>query len=120
MALVPFLVIGSQIDRIVKDFNIIIAVIPIYVLFHIVSPVISRAIASVFRIGPSDGRALIFSAGTRNSLVVLPLPLTLPENMATIAASVIVTQTVIELIAELLYINFVPNYIYRDLKVNEN
>ncbi|OMD04112.1 arsenic resistance protein [Paenibacillus sp. FSL R5-0636] len=120
MALVLFLVIGSQIDRIVKDFNIIIAVIPIYVLFHIVSPVISRAIASVFRIGPSDGRALIFSAGTRNSLVVLPLALTLPENMATIAASVIVTQTVIELIAELLYINFVPNYIYRDLKVNEN
>ncbi|MDH6373065.1 ACR3 family arsenite transporter [Paenibacillus sp. PastF-3] len=120
MAFVLFLVIGSQIDRVVKDFNVIIAVIPIYVLFHIVSPVISRTISSIFRIGPPDGRALIFSAGTRNSLVVLPLALTLPEEMATIAASVIVTQTVIELIAELLYINFVPNYIYRDLKVNEN
>ncbi|MFB5676870.1 arsenic resistance protein [Paenibacillus terreus] len=120
MALVLFLVVGSQIDRVVKDFNVIIAVIPIYVLFHIVSPVIARTIAFIFRIGPSDGRALIFSAGTRNSLVVLPLALTLPGEMAAIAASVIVTQTVIELIAELFYINFVPNLIYRDLKANNN
>ncbi|MUG47840.1 arsenic resistance protein [Paenibacillus woosongensis] len=116
MALVLFLVIGSQVDRIVKDFDVIIAVIPIYVLFHIVSPLASRIISSAFRIGPSDGRALIFSAGTRNSLVVLPLALTLPGGMATIAASVIVTQTVIELIAELVYIKIVPNLIYRDLK----
>jgi len=115
MALVLFLVIGSQIDRVVKDFHVIIAVIPIYVLFHIISPVISRIISTVFRLGPLEGRTLIFSAGTRNSLVVLPLALTLPGEMATIAASVIVTQTIIELIAELLYINVVPNFIYRDV-----
>ncbi|MGI2294115.1 arsenic resistance protein [Paenibacillus sp. GXUN7292] len=120
MALVLFLVIGSQIDRVVKEFSIIIAVIPIYILFHIISPVISRVISSFFRIGPSDGRALIFSAGTRNSLVVLPLALTLPGEMATIAASVIVTQTVVELIAELLYIKFIPSFIYRDVKVKTN
>lgn len=118
MALVLFLVVGSQIDRVVKDLDVIIAVIPIYMLFHILSPVISRTIAFVFRIGPSDGRTLIFSAGTRNSLVVLPLALTLPGEMAAIAASVIVTQTIIELIAELIYIKVVPNFIYRDIKVN--
>lgn len=115
MALVLFMVIGSQIDRVVKEFNIIVAVIPIYVLFHIASPFISRAIATIFRIGPSDGRALIFSGGTRNSLVVLPLALTLPGEMATIAASVVVTQTIIELIAELIYIYVVPNLIYQDV-----
>lgn len=120
MALVLLLVIGSQIDRVVKDFDIIIAVIPIYVLFHIISPIISRTISFIFRLEASDGRALIFSAGTRNSLVVLPLALTLPGEMATIAASVIVTQTVIELIAELLYIKLVPNFIYRDKKVTAN
>lgn len=48
---------------------------------------------------------------------MLPLALTLPGEMATIAASVIVTQSVIELIGELVYIKFVPNLIYRDLKV---
>lgn len=115
MAIVLFLVIGSQIDKVVKDFSIIVAVIPIYLLFHILSPVIARIISTRFGIGPSDGRALIFSAGTRNSLVVLPLALTLPGEMATVAASVIVTQTIIELIAELLYINLVPNYIYREV-----
>ncbi|NWL88161.1 arsenic resistance protein [Paenibacillus sp. 79R4] len=115
MALVLFVVIGSQIGRVVKEFNIIVAVIPIYVLFHIASPFISRAIATIFRIGPSDGRALIFSGGTRNSLVVLPLALTLPGEMATIAASVVVTQTIIELIAELIYIYVVPNLIYQDV-----
>lgn len=115
MALVLFMVICSQMDRVVKEFSVIIAVIPIYVIFHIVSPLISRTISSVFRIGPSDGRALIFSGGTRNSLVVLPLALTLPGEMATIAASVVVTQTIIELIAELLYIYIVPNIIYRDV-----
>lgn len=115
MALVLFMVIGSQIGRVVKEFNIIVAVIPIYVLFHIASPFISRAIATIFRIGPSDGRALIFSGGTRNSLVVLPLALTLPGEMATIAASVVVTQTIIELIAELIYIYVVPNLIYQDV-----
>ncbi|AZS15616.1 arsenic resistance protein [Paenibacillus lutimineralis] len=115
MALVLFMVIGSQMNRVVKEFNVIIAVIPIYILFHIVSPLISRIISSVFSLGPSDGRALIFSGGTRNSLVVLPLALTLPREMATIAASVVVTQTIIELIAELLYIYIVPNIIYRDV-----
>lgn len=115
MALVLFMVIGSQMNRVVKEFNVIIAVIPIYILFHIVSPLISRIISSVFSLGPSDGRALIFSGGTRNSLVVLPLALTLPGEMATIAASVVVTQTIIELIAELLYIYIVPNIIYRDV-----
>ncbi|MNO20780.1 Sodium Bile acid symporter family protein [compost metagenome] len=113
MAVVLFVVIASQIGRVYEDFSIIVAVIPIYVLFHLITPFISRAIASLFRIGPNDGRALIFSSGTRNSLVVLPLALTLPEEMAAIAASVIVTQTVIELFAELVYIRFVPKFIYR-------
>ncbi|MNW51918.1 Sodium Bile acid symporter family protein [compost metagenome] len=113
MAIVLFVVIASQIGRVYEDFSIIVAVIPIYALFHLITPFISRAIASLFQIGPNDGRALIFSSGTRNSLVVLPLALTLPEEMAAIAASVIVTQTVIELFAELVYIRFVPKFIYR-------
>ncbi|MFD1176095.1 arsenic resistance protein [Paenibacillus puldeungensis] len=108
MALVLFIVIASQIGRVYEDFSVIIAVIPIYVLFHIITPFISRSVSSLFRIGPKDGRALIFSAGTRNSLVVLPLALTLPEEMAAIAAAVVVTQTVVELIAELVYIRCVP------------
>ncbi len=50
---------------------------------------------------------MLFSAGTRNSLVVLPLALALPEGWI-LATAVIVTQTMVELVGELFYIRFVP------------
>lgn len=87
---------------------------PIYVLFLIITPFISRLIANIFNLDKGAGRALIFSTGTRNSLVVLPLALALPENWATLAAAVIVTQTIIELIGELIYIRVVPRLIIKD------
>lgn len=113
MALVLFLVIGSQIARVMNDFAVILSVIPVYVLFHVAAPLIARGAAVVFHIEPAAGRALLFSAGTRNSLVVLPLALTLPGETATIAAAVIVTQTIVELIAELLYVKVVPKFLYK-------
>ncbi|SHE15423.1 Uncharacterised protein [Chlamydia abortus] len=58
--------------------------------------------------------ALIFSAGTRNSLVVLPLALALPEPLNGVASAVIVTQTIVELIGELFYIRLVPNFLLKD------
>lgn len=110
MALVLFLVIGSQIERVMNDFSVIVSVIPVYILFHLLAPSIARFAASLVRMEPFDGRALLFSAGTRNSLVVLPLALTLPGEIATIAAAVIVTQTIVELVAELIYIRVIPKF----------
>ena len=52
-------------------------------------------------------RAVIFSGATRNSLVVLPLALALPEPLA-LAALVVVTQTLVELIGMVLYVRFLP------------
>ncbi|MEG0261375.1 MAG: hypothetical protein RR651_16045, partial [Lysinibacillus sp.] len=49
-----------------------------------------------------------------NSLVVLPLALALPESWATLAAAVIVTQTIVELVGELIYMKVVPNFILKD------
>lgn len=57
---------------------------------------------------------MIFSAGTRNSLVVLPLALALPDPWSTLVAAIIVTQTIVELAGELLYIHLIPNTILRD------
>lgn len=110
MALVLFLVIGSQIERVMNDFSVIVSVIPVYILFHLLAPSIARFAVSLVRMEPFDGRALLFSAGTRNSLVVLPLALTLPGEIATIAAAVIVTQTIVELVAELIYIRVIPKF----------
>ena len=108
MAFVLIVVVASQIGKVYSDFDIIINVVPIYVLFLIVMPIVSRLIARAFNLDNSAGRALIFSMGTRNSLIVLPLALALPESWRTLAAAVIVTQTIVELIGELIYIKVVP------------
>ena len=76
-------------------------------------PFLSRLVAILFRLDIGAGRALIFSSATRNSLVV-PLALALPEEWATIAAAAIVTQTIVELAGELIYIRLVPSFFIRD------
>ncbi|HEO8421330.1 MULTISPECIES: arsenic resistance protein [Bacillaceae] len=114
MALVLIVVVTSQIGKVYSDFEIIVRVIPIYILFLIITPFISRFIAFVFKLDIGAGRALIFSTGTRNSLVVLPLALALPDSWATLAAAVIVTQTIVELIGELFYIKAIPKLILKD------
>ncbi|WP_145325574.1 arsenic resistance protein [Paenibacillus xylanexedens] len=114
MALALIVVVASQIGKVYSDMAIIVNVIPIYVAFLILMPWISRIIANGFRLNTGAGRALIFSSATRNSLVVLPLALALPPEWATVAAAVIVTQTMVELAGELIYIRLVPAVILRD------
>jgi arsenite transporter len=79
----------------------------------IIMPIISRFIAKWFKLDIGSGRALIFSGSTRNSLVVLPLALALPDNLSTLVAAIIVTQTIVELAGELIYIRLVPNILLR-------
>ena len=52
-------------------------------------------------------RAVIFSTSTRNSLVVLPLAFAVPDSGPLVAA-VIVTQTLVELASEVVYVRWVP------------
>ena len=52
-------------------------------------------------------RAVIFSGATRNSLVVLPLALALPDSLA-VAAVVVVTQTLVEVLGMVAYVRLVP------------
>lgn len=111
MAAVLFTVVAAQIGKVYNDLSIIITVIPIYVMYLIITPFISKVIASLFSLAPHAGRALAFSTGTRNSLVVLPLALALPGEWSVIASSVIVTQTITELIGELFYIKLIPKLI---------
>lgn len=111
MASVLFTVVAAQIGKVYNDLSIIITVIPIYVMYLIITPFISKVIASLFSLAPHAGRALAFSTGTRNSLVVLPLALALPGEWSVIASSVIVTQTITELIGELFYIKLIPKLI---------
>ena len=55
----------------------------------------------------SEARGVAFSAATRNSLVVLPLGIAVPGALPVLPA-IIVAQTLVELIAELIYIRAIP------------
>jgi|SRR5690625_627013 len=109
-----FVVVASQIGKLSPHIDLILKVIPIYIAFMIIMPVISRFIARLFGLDIQSGRALIFSGATRNSLVVLPLALALPDGVSTLVAALIVTQTIVELMGSLIYIRLIPNLLLRD------
>lgn len=111
MALVLIAVIASQISFVTKDLTVIYRIIPIYICFAIVAPIIGNLCAKLFKLDVELRRSIAFSATTRNSLVVLPLALTLPQNLALTVTSIIVTQTIIELIFEVIYIQVMPKLI---------
>lgn len=113
MALTLFVVVSSQIGKLSSYMELIIKVIPIYIAFMVIMPFISICIAKWFKLDVGSGRALIFSGSTRNSLVVLPLALALPDNLSILVAAVIVTQTIVELAGELIYIRLVPKLLLR-------
>ena len=115
MAVTLLLVVASQIGKIEESLQLVSQAVPVYVAFMTVMPFLARLTACAFRLDTQAGRALIFSAGTRNSLVVLPLALALPDAWILVSA-VIVTQTLVELVGELIYIRLVPSVIFREAR----
>ncbi len=109
MALTLFVVVASQIGKLSTSIDLIVKVIPVYMAFMLIMPFISKFIGKQFKLDPASGRALIFSGSTRNSLVVLPLALSLPDPIHTVVAAIIVTQTIVEIIGEIIYIRVVPH-----------
>ena len=113
MALVLFVVIGSQITSVVRDFSLLLPVIPAYVGFLLLAPLTGALAARLFALPSAPARAVTFSASTRNSLVVLPLALALPEEVRGLAATAVILQTLVELVGELIYVRLVPALVWR-------
>ena len=112
MALVLFVVIASQITSVVRDIGLLVPVIPVYVGFLVLAPLMGMLAARLFALPADTARAVTFSASTRNSLVVLPLALALPEDVRGLAATVVILQTLIELVGELIYIRLIPALVW--------
>lgn len=107
LALTLLVVAASQIPLVEDDLGQVAEVIPIYVAFLVIMALVGRAAARLFKFDAPDGRALLFSGATRNSLVVLPLALALPDQYA-LAGVVVVTQTLVELVGMVVYVQLVP------------
>ena len=112
MALVLMVVIGSQITAVVRDIGLLAPVIPVYIGFLLLAPLMGALASRLFKLPSTTARAVTFSASTRNSLVVLPLALALPEDIRGLAAAAVITQTLVELVGELLYIRLMPLLIW--------
>ena len=107
MALTLLVVVASQWPRVQDDLGDVAGVIPLYVAFLVVMPAAGLALARRLRLDRGAARALIFSGATRNSLVVLPLALALDAEYA-LAAAVIVTQTMVEVLGMVVYVRVIP------------
>jgi ACR3 family arsenite efflux pump ArsB len=110
MALTMFVIFASQLPLISANAGLVMDAVPLYVAFMALAPLLAIVVARTFRLNTASGRALAFSTGTRNSLVVLPLTLTLPGALSAVPA-IIVAQTLVELIGELVYIRVIPRLI---------
>ena len=107
MALTLLVVVASQVPKLGGNFGVVAHVVPFYLGFLLIMAIAGWVVARVFRLDPLGGRAIVFTGATRNSLVVLPLALALPDAYA-IAAVVIVTQTLVEVIGMVVYLRAVP------------
>lgn len=104
-ALVLFLVLASVMPRVGDASAPALTALPIYIAYAVIAPLCGWLAARGLRVDPLAARAIAFSAATRNSLVVLPLALAVPGAVPLVPA-VIVTQTIVELLSELVYVRF--------------
>lgn len=113
MAAVLIVVIGSQIAFVAQELEQLLPVVPVYLGFMLLAPMVGALTAWGFRLPASTARSVTFSSATRNSLVVLPLALALPADIRALAAAAVITQTLIELVCELIYIRVIPALVWR-------
>lgn len=110
MAATLFVVVASQVPKLGDSLTDVAAVIPFYAAFLVVMAFAGKAVARLFRLDAPSSRAVVFTGATRNSLVVLPLALALPDTLS-VAAVVVVTQTLVEVIGMVAYVRLVPRLV---------
>lgn len=107
LALVIFLIAASQVHIAAAALPVLGEVFGVFVLYLIAAAAAATGLAKVAHLTAASGRALIFSLGTRNSFVVLPLALALDPQWQK-ATVVIVFQSLVELFGMLVYLWLVP------------
>ncbi|RYC39677.1 arsenic resistance protein [Pectobacterium zantedeschiae] len=106
-ALVLFIVVAAVIPQLRSTWEFVLLAVPFYLIFALLAPLLGWLTGRVFQLNSSGARAIAFSASTRNSLVILPLALAIPGALPLLPA-VIVSQTLVELLSELVYIRAIP------------
>ncbi|GAA3919871.1 arsenic resistance protein [Microbacterium invictum] len=110
MMLTLAVVVGSQVFQVSGALGQLLTVVPIFIAFVLVVAPLGAFAGRRARLDVPGRRAIVFGAVTRNSLVVLPLALSLPASFA-LTPLVVVTQTLVELLAMVVMVALVPRLI---------
>lgn len=107
LGLIVFLIATSQIQAVTGAWPVLPQVAGVFVAYLILALLAGLVLARSFGLPARPARALVFSLGTRNSFVVLPLALALSSEWR-LAIVVIVFQSLVELFGVLVYLKAVP------------
>jgi ACR3 family arsenite transporter len=119
MMLTLAVVIGSQVFGVSSALGQLLIAVPVLVVFVLIVAPLGALLGSAARLDVPSRRAATFSGVTRNSLVVLPLALALPASFA-LTPLVVVTQTLVELVAMVVMVAGVPRLIRPRISTAEN
>lgn len=103
-------IVASQISSVSGAVWHLVVVVPVFLGFALILAPLGALLARIARLDAPRSRAVVFSGVTRNSLVVLPLALALPEAFA-LAPLVVVTQTMVELVVMVIMVAVVPRWV---------
>jgi len=106
-AAVLFIIVAAVVPQLGAATQAALSVLPVYAAFAAIAPCVGWVLARLAGLEAPAGRAVAFSSATRNSLVILPLALAVPGAIPVLPA-VIVTQTMVELIASVVYMRVMP------------
>ena len=104
------LVVASQVPHVASRPDVVARVVPLFVAFALAMPAVGDVVGRMAHQGRQERLALAFSGTTRNSLVVLPLALALPDSMG-MAPIVVVAQTLVELVVMAIGVRLLPRLI---------
>lgn len=107
LMLVLVAVIAPQIAALRGRLEEIALALPIYVLFLVVMTGAAVIASRLLRLPTASGRAVVFSATARNSLVVLPLAVAVSDQ-APLVPLAVVAQTMVELVGMVVLVRAVP------------
>jgi ACR3 family arsenite efflux pump ArsB len=110
LALVVFLIAASQITLVLQTGRMLPVLLLIFSAYLIAAALVGKLLSQALHLPGAQGRTLAFSFGTRNSFVVLPFAIALPDLWAP-AIVVIVFQSLVELFGMTAYLKWMPQYL---------
>ena len=107
LALVLFLIAAGQVHMIMGATALLGRLVLTFGVFLLSAPLLALILAALVGLAPRRARVLAFSFGSRNSFVVLPVALALPQGYEA-AVVVVVVQSLVELFGMLAFVRWIP------------